>query len=329
METLNKKDIDKVLNNTAKPEVAREVVRWFSTSEGESYLSDLIDNDGETILPGTEDKEIDHDIPSGEMYDEIKKRIRWQSKKRFFFNVAAILIPFILIAGIYFELNSRVDLFSTSEYDEIYVPAGEQLQFMFQDGSRVCLNSESRLRYPRKFGLTERKIELDGQGFFDISKNKSRPFIVDMHALKVKVKGTTFDAKAYENEESIMISLEEGSVALESSRFKTFDIQPGEQVIYNRKTGRYQIIRPQEISNTSAWKEKKLVFEDRPINEVLIILGRTFATSFDITDQAVLKYNITLTTEKKELDFVLHELERIAPIYFETNDDRIYVRIKE
>lgn len=329
MEPLNKKNIDKTLNNTAKPEEAREVVRWFSTSEGESYLSDLIDNDRETILPGTEDKHIDHDIPSNEMYDEIKKRIRWQSKKRFFFNAAAILIPLILIAGVYFELNSRVDLFSTSEYDEIYVPAGEQLQFMFQDGSRVYLNSESHLRYPRKFGLTERKVELDGQGSFDIAENKNRPFIVDMHAIKVKVKGTFFDIKAYESEESIMVSLEEGSVALESSRFKTFDIRPGEQVIYNRKTGRYQIIRPKEISNTSAWKEKKLVFEDMPINEVLIILGRTFATSFDITDQAVLKYNITLTTEKKELNFVLHELEKIAPVCFETNDDYISVQIKE
>lgn len=328
MEALNKKNIDKTLNNTAKPEVAREVVRWFSTSEGESYLSELIDNDREIILPGTEDKQIDHDIPSDEMYDEIKKRIRWQSKRRFIFNAAAIFIPLILIAGIYFELNSQVDLFSTSEYDEIYVPAGEQLQFMFQDGSRVYLNSESRLRYPQKFGLTERKVELDGQGFFDIAENKNRPFIVDLYAIKVKVTGTCFDAKAYENEESIMVSLEEGSVAFESSRFKTFDIQPGEQVIYNKETGRYQIIRPEDISNASAWKEKKLIFTDTPLSEVLIILSRTFDCSFDNIDTAVFKYNITLYTEKKELDFVLNELEKIAPITFiNKNDSRFNVEL--
>ncbi|MDR2918606.1 MAG: FecR domain-containing protein [Tannerella sp.] len=328
MEAPNKKIIDKTLNNTAKPEEAREVVRWFSTSEGKSYLCDLMDNDENTILQGTEDKQIDHDIPSNEMYEEIKRRIQWQSRKRFFFRVAAVLIPFILIASIYFELNSRVDLFSPSEYDEIYVPAGEQLQFMFQDGSRVYLNSESRLRYPRKFGFAERKVELEGQGFFDIAENKNRPFIIDMHAITVKVTGTSFDTKAYESEEFIMVSLEEGSVALESSRFKTFDIHQGEQVIYNRKTGSYQIIRPQDISNASAWKDKKLIFKDMPINEVLIILGRTFATSFEISDHAALKYNITLTTEKKELDFILHELEKIAPISFEANNDYIYVRMK-
>ena len=328
MKAPDKEIIKKTLNNTASPEEAKEVVRWFATSEGQSYLSGLIDKDEKTILPGTEESLIDHIIPGKEMYDQIMKHIRRQKTIRLLFRAAAIIIPFILITTLYWELNSRVDLFSTSEYDEIYVPAGEQLQFMFQDGSRVYLNAESRLRYPRKFGLNERKVELEGEGFFEITENKNRPFIVDMQALKVKVLGTSFDTKAYVGENFISVSLEKGLVELESSRFKTFNIQPGEQVIYNRQTGHYQIVCPQEIENTSAWRLKKLIFNDTPLNEVLTILSRTFNTSFNITDQEVLKYNITLSTEKKELDFILNELQKITPLSFEQDEHRINVKIR-
>lgn len=329
MKTPDKPSIYKTLDNTAKPEEAREVVRWFATSEGQSFLSDLIDKDENMINPETAHEHIEQVIPTKEMYEQIRKRIQKRSLKRFLFNAAAIFIPLLLIAGLYVELNSRVDLFSTSEYNEIYVPAGEQLQFMFQDGSRVYLNAESRLRYPRKFGLSERKVELEGQGFFEIEKNKNRPFIVDMQVLKVKVTGTSFDTKAYSEEKMISVSLENGSVELEGARFKTFNIQPGEQVIYNKETGRYQIIRPEEISNASAWKEKKLIFNDMPLSEVLTILSRTYDSSFTIVDPAVFKYNFTLYTEKKELDFVLNELEKIAPIYFENQGKNINVKIKE
>lgn len=329
MKTPDKHSIYKTLDNTAKPEEAREVVRWFATSEGQSFLSDLMDKDENMINPETAHEHIEHIIPSKEMYEQIMRRLKKRSLKRIIFNAAAIFIPLFLIAGLYFELNSRVDLFSSSEYNEIYVPAGEQLQFMFQDGSRVYLNAESRLRYPRKFGLSERKVELEGQGFFEIEKNKNRPFIVDMQALKVKVTGTSFDTKAYMNEKLISVSLENGSIELESSRFKTFNIQPGEQVIYNKETGRYQVIRPKEISNASAWKEKKLIFDDMPLSEVLTILSRTYDSSFTIVDSAAFKYNFTLYTEKKELDFVLNELGKIAPIYFEYQGNNINVKTKE
>lgn len=69
------------------------------------------------------------------------------------------LSPYLII-GLYINLNSRVDLFASSEYKEVTVPKGERLQLMFQDGSKVYLNSDSHIRYPKKFGLKERKVEL-------------------------------------------------------------------------------------------------------------------------------------------------------------------------
>ena len=69
-----------------------------------------------------------------------------------------------------------MDLLADDGYDEVYVPNGERMQVLFQDGSKVHLNSGSRIRYPKKFGLSERKVYLEGEAWFEVAKNKNRPF---------------------------------------------------------------------------------------------------------------------------------------------------------
>ncbi len=329
MKAPDKKEIEDTLLNRAEPEEAQKVVRWFATDEGEKYLSEMMDKDAGHPREDTASESIDHEIPSDEMYGNIMKRIRRQSKNRRIWTAAAVFIPFLVLAGLYIELSNRLDLFSETEYEEICVPKKEQMQFIFQDGSRVYLNSGSRLRFPRKFGLRERKVELEGEGFFEIAKNKKRPFIVDMQSISVKVLGTSFDAKAYPNEEYISVSLENGEVVLEGNRLKALHVKPGEKVIYNRKTGTYEIVRPKDIQSYSAWKQKKLVFKDTPLAEVVKTLGRTFDVHIEIADDAVLNYSFTLSTDNHDIHFIMDELEKIAPIYFETNEGVIYIKPKK
>ena len=109
---------------------------------------------------------------------------------------AAVFIPIALIIGLFIRINSQVDLLADDGYDEVYVPNGERMQVLFQDGSKVHLNSGSRIRYPKKFGLSERKVYLEGEAWFEVAKNKNRPFIVDLSYMDIKVLGTTFDVKA-------------------------------------------------------------------------------------------------------------------------------------
>ena len=198
MKTPDKHIIDRTLDNTATPEEARQVIRWFSTPEGSRYLSSLMDEDMEKIQPDCEELYAERSIPTDEMYKYIMKKIHLQQRKRFIFRAAAILIPLLLFLGQFWYIDKRIDLFADSGYEEIYVPKGERMQLIFQDGSRATLNAETRIKYPRKFGFSERKVELEGEAFFEVSPNKGRPFIVDMKDINVKVLGTTFDVKARE-----------------------------------------------------------------------------------------------------------------------------------
>ena len=138
MKTPDKHIIDRTLNNTATLEEARQVIRWFSTPEGTKYLSSLMDEDAEKIQPGNEELYAERSIPSDEMYQYIMKRIQLRKRKRMLFRAAAILIPLLLFLGQFWYIDKRIDLFADSGYEEIYVPKGERMQLIFQDGSRPC-----------------------------------------------------------------------------------------------------------------------------------------------------------------------------------------------
>ena len=152
--------IEKTLNNEATSEESCEVVRWFKTPEGQAWLAERIDQDEKTIHMGEEEAWIDHPIPSAVMYQNIMRQLRRQKIRRFIAYAAAVFIPIALIIGLFIRINSQVDLLADDGYDEVYVPNGERMQVLFQDGSKVHLNSGSRIRYPKKFGLSERKVYL-------------------------------------------------------------------------------------------------------------------------------------------------------------------------
>lgn len=161
----------KTLDNEATPEEAREVVRWFKTPEGQAWLAKRMDMDEKAIHMGQEEEWIDHPVPSAVMYQRIVRQLHRQRIRRLIAYAAAILIPVALFIGLFMRINSQVDLLADDGYDEVYVPNGERMQVLFQDGSKVHLNSGSRIRYPKslvftngrsiwkgKLGLRSRKI---------------------------------------------------------------------------------------------------------------------------------------------------------------------------
>ena len=288
--------IEKTLNNEATSEESCEVVRWFKTPEGQAWLAERIDQDEKTIHMGEEEAWIDHPIPSAVMYQNIMRQLRRQKIRRFIAYAAAVFIPIALIIGLFIRINSQVDLLADGGYDEVYVPNGERMQLLFQDGSKVHLNSGSRIRYPKKFGLSERKVYLEGEAWFEVAKNKNRPFIVDLSYMDIKVLGTTFDVKAYPEEEAIFVALETGS---------------------------------HDVKMYSAWRRNVLVFKSAPLSDVMKTLARTYDISFDVKDSAALRYTYTITTDSVNLTTVLKELEKITPVLFEEKGGKIEVRMKK
>ena len=323
--------IEKVLAELATPEEAREVAKWFATDEGSAYISNNFDADINSIPLEDADLLIDHSVPSEKMFQKINARIRSKLIRRWTFRAAAVLLPLVLILGLYLHLNTRVDIFGAGEYAEIYVPKGERTQMMFQDGTKVYINSDSYMRYPRKFGISERTVELKGEAYFVVAKNKNRPFVVNLNGPSIRVLGTSFNVEAYPENDDIKVNLDEGRINLKLLSDVEVPVSPGECVVYNKNTKYYRVNRNTDTGASSVWKSNVISFKDTPLDEVFSRLGRWYNVDFEVEDDIPSDLHITLVSRHTLIEKVLEDLVKISPLSFRYDEQsaKVYVSLKK
>lgn len=329
MQPIDKETIEKVLEGTANKKQARQVAEWFAdTAEGQAYLSGIMDRDA-ALAESNPDKYITLSaVQSANMLTEINKRIRVKKSRRLYWQVAAALIPLILVAGLTIRLNSQVNLFNKTVYSEVYVPKGKQEHIIFQDGSEAYLNSDTRLRYPRKFGLSKREIFLQGEGYFNIATNKRRPFIVRVNNTDVTVLGTSFNVHAYKEDNEMKILLDKGNIVFNTPQ-NSYRILPGQQAVYDFLTGKCIIDYVDKPYEVSVWKDNVVLFRDTPLADVIKTLNRRYNVEFVVQNPEALTYSYTLTTNQTSLENIIRELEKIAPVKFTVKkDSSIIISVK-
>lgn len=323
--------IEKVLAGLATPEEAREVAKWFATDEGSAYISNNFDADINSIPLEDADLLIDHSVPSEKMFQKINARIRSKLIRRWTFRAAAVLLPLVLILGLYLHLNTRVDIFGAGEYAEIYVPKGERMQMIFQDGTKVYINSDSYMRYPRKFGISERTVELKGEAYFVVAKNKNRPFVVNLNGPSIRVLGTSFNVDAYPENDDIKVNLDEGRINLKLLSDVEVPVSPGECVVYNKNTKSYRVNRNTDTGASSVWKSNVISFKDTPLDEVFSRLSRWYNVDFEVEDDIPSDLHITLVSRHTLIEKVLEDLVKISPLSFRYDEQsaKVYVSLKK
>lgn len=325
MEKMKYDIIEKVLNGIGTEEEARAVTEWFATQEGEKYLSDQMDQKFEEIKEGYEDILVDHPIPSEKIFNKIEANIARKRLKIILFRCAAVLIPTVLILGLFYHLDSRVELFGEVDYEEVYVPKGERIQMMFQDGTRAYLNSDTRLKFPKKFSLSEREVFISGEAYFVVTENPKRPFIVNINEMSVKVLGTSFNVHAYPEENDITVFLEKGRIALTAPTKEEYILSPQEKLIYDKENRKCTITKMKESKYISVWKNNIISFHDTPFSEVIKTLNRWYDVEFIVEDPTVLNNYLTITCEDTNLDNILNGLENIVPVKFVYENGRIKI----
>ncbi|HEV2482402.1 MAG TPA: FecR domain-containing protein [Puia sp.] len=145
-----------------------------------------------------------------------------------------------------------------SLYNTISTPRGGQFEVVLPDGSKVWLNAASSLRFPTAFTGSERRVELTGEGYFDIAKDASRPFKVGVGASEVEVLGTEFNIMAYTDEGSMNTTLVSGAVKLKSGGH-ALQLKPGEQAEV-KTDGSVDLDRTVDVDVVTAWKYGRFEF---------------------------------------------------------------------
>jgi transmembrane sensor len=156
---------------------------------------------------------------------------------------------------------------------------GGDFQLTLSDGTKVSLNSGSSIRFPVHFGR-ERKVEIVGEAFFEVTENTSKPFIVTSGYAEAEVLGTDFNIKAHTGD-SIITTVVSGSVKV-SSGGKSETVSPGKQIVVSR-SGKLGKPKEAKIDRVTAWKNGKFDFRDQDLPVILAELGRWYNLEVDLS----------------------------------------------
>lgn len=198
------------------------------------------------------------------------------------------------------------------------LPYGQTATMRFSDGSVIKLNGGSTLRYPAKFSTGLRKVQLEGEAFFDIERDTERPFIVEVGNTTTRVLGTSFNIRAYSDEADIQVAVVEGRVGV-SGYTESDPSAAGKEIILGTNewasylpTGNLNEKGRGNIREKVAWKDQVLLFNDKPFSEVARMLERWYGVDITIEDEELNKTvlagehnNVSLRTVLESIKFVL------------------------
>lgn len=215
---------------------------------------------------------------------------------------------------------------------EIKSPVWTRIHFNLPDGSTGWLNSSSTLKYCGNF-LDQRQLSLSGEAFFDVVKDRNRPFVVKTNEIEVKVLGTRFNIASYDNEHNVEVVLEEGSLILKNRiNNNSISLNPNDLVLFNKQNNDFaaQIVDPQKYS---AWTQGKLVFRNDPLDVVARRLARWYNLEVEIKGDINRNPRLRATFVDETLEEVMMLISRSLLVDYKIidgniNQDNLFVKKK-
>ena len=211
-------------------------------------------------------------------------------------------------------------------YNTLRVPRGGEYSITLSDGTIVYLNAESELRYPVKFVGEDRQVYLSGEAYFDVVHDKTHPFVVDVKNSTVRVLGTSFDVRAYADEDEVLTTLVQGSVRFSAGK-ESVILGPGEQAVLD-KSGRVET-REVDTYLYTAWKDGVFAFKRQRLEEIMKVVARWY--DVNVFWENVSQKEVTFTGKMKRYDDfskVVEMLEMTGNTEFMIKENNIFIREK-
>jgi ferric-dicitrate binding protein FerR (iron transport regulator) len=255
-------------------------------------------------------------------YRQFIKRVKNREGKRInfytVFKYAAIVVIVSLLSLNLYEIskNTVADENSSKLMNVIKVPRGEHVEVLLSDGTKVSLNSDTKFIYPSHFSEKVRNVLLVGEGFFEVSHDAHKPFVVNSKLIHVTVLGTKFNMRTYPNENSV-VTLSEGKVEIESSNKENkMTLHPNEEATYSESLG-MTLSKGVDVEISKSWMKGELAFMDKPLSAICKDLERKYNVKIIITDlqlagdiytchfkeNATIEQVMSLLRETRKLDY--------------------------
>ncbi|MEY8607692.1 FecR domain-containing protein [Parabacteroides segnis] len=315
---MNQELLNKYIAGDATPEEKEEVARWLDADK--KNMKEFL------ALRKLYDISIWQQEQTPVAKDNLSlgnKRWTLRSASLELAKVAAIFI--LAFTSVYsFLINEDND---SAKMQTIFVPPGQRAELTLTDGTKVWLNAKTTFTFPDKFTANNRRVTLDGEGYFDVTKNPEKPFIVNTERYDIKVMGTEFNVTAYSGSSVFETSLLKGAVEVFSPAKDTkVSLEPHMRTYEENGILKKDTI---EHENYFLWKEGLICFYDEPVDKMIKKLQLYYDVKIDVQNKTLLnnRYSGKFRT-KDGVEHVLKVLQLNNKFSYEKDNDRNLITIK-
>lgn len=310
----------------------KEKQKVFSSRESDSMLEQVWSHDT---------SELSESIPfdKQKIFQEISKRIesnsslttRWHQKNAF--RIAASLAAVIALSVSVFFLirpNGKV-----ADKEMLSYSSGESIskEIVLSDGSKILLNKQTTLKYPKVFSKKERRVELLGEAIFQVTHNPGQPFVVAANGVEVEVLGTVFNVMAYPTDDKVTATLVSGKVKVKyidpkNKKEQSVVLSPNHSATFIPSQNRFEISKA-DVETVTAWERGELVFDDEPIESIVSKLTRWYGVEFILSNDLKGKYRLTMTIDNETLDEALLIISKTIPVGYSKSEKQVMIYPKQ
>lgn len=272
---------------------------------------------------------------AGKAYAAFHERVAESQRKeeergfsiKTFYRYAAVVVALVLVA-IFSYRSGETNLKQSLTAMEVEAPLGSQSKLRLPDGTLVVLNAGSRIAYPQDFGVDSRRVELEGEGYFEVEHDAKKPFYVCSENLQVKVLGTKFNFRDYPDDEQAVVSLLEGKVALDNlmREEEELTLLPDERVVLDKRAGQMkkEIGRKEQVTG---WTQGRLSFDEVPLGEVAKILERSYDVQIEFADDSLKSYRFygNFSRTGQSLEDILEVLRKTGKVRYTVSGRKITI----
>lgn len=352
--------LDKFFKNQTTNSERHLLENWIAESEEHALLFNEIDADLKAGLPFPGNFNED----SYKAWIELKENYNFpryfsMPLKKLYRLAAAVMIPLLLagLAGGVFITKGVLKNKINTTFTTIYSPGGQKTKVILPDKSIVWLNAKTTLKYVSIFNENQRSVYIDGEAFFDVAHDKTRPFIVKTSTINIKVYGTTFNVKAYKEDFVTEATLVRGKITIQGMNVLGKDgneiiIHPNETFRYVKEGAAYnttklsesttknknvskrvdpivQIVQKVDVVPIVAWKDGKLCFKNESFSTLAYKLEQWYDVKIHFEDTEVQEFKYTGKFEKENINQVLKYLQIITPFEYDMKLNEIFIRYKK
>lgn len=331
--TINIGLLDRFMRGETSAEEEQQLLVWFRSEEARADILDFYKNCWQDAKNSTE---VDSEIQE-RMYRQIKARMQVISQKevrpvekrtyslRRWLQYAAVVLLFIAI-GVGSHLYTRQSMQLHSEY-RVEADKGQRANVTLPDGTKVWLNSHSSLVYRTDYGVKERLVSLIGEAFFEVTKDKEHRFVVNARGLEVEALGTSFNVKAYEEDEVITATLFSGRIRAYDG-YHSMILDPNQQIYYNVKKKHLQIDQEGNFAYARMWRDNELAFNGETLSDIAVILNRMYNIQVVFESEKIKQYRFRGVIKNNSLDNIIEIISLTAPITYKSRDNIIILSEK-